>query len=302
MPYTLLQLVDQCAGELGLAVPSSVVGNSTQEVVQWLYLANGLGRDLSREHDWQRLTKEYRFPMVYYTYTGTTADGSTSVTGMSSIVGLDATFMVTGTGIQQDTYVSSASGSTVVLSLAATASGSVTLTFSQTKYAFPGDYDRLIDRTDWDKSKHWEMLGPETGQQWQWLKSGFISTGPRIRFRPLGGYFQVWPAQGTADLLGFEYVSNQWVLSTAATYNTPDKSAFSADTDVSIYPDSLMVLGLKSKYFQSKGWADPYGAQYEKQKAIAESNEAGSPTLSMAPRLSDVLITWDNIPDASFPG
>jgi hypothetical protein len=25
------------------------------------------------------------------------------------------------------------------------------------------------------------MLGPEDAQQWEWLLSGYISTGPRIR-------------------------------------------------------------------------------------------------------------------------
>jgi hypothetical protein len=74
----------------------------------------------------------------------------------------------------------------------------------------PSDYDRKIDRTDWDKTKHWEMLGPETAQQWEWLLSGYISTGPRIRYRIFGGYFQIWPMVTTADTLGFEYVSNAW--------------------------------------------------------------------------------------------
>ncbi len=187
MASTLLQLVDRAANELSVTAPATVIGNSTQEVIQMLALLNAVGYELQREHDWQTITKEYRTTTVFYTYTGTTTSGSTSVTGMSSIVGLSARFMVTGTGINQDTYVSSAVGSTVTLSQAASASGTgVSLTFSQTQYAMPSDYDRLIDDTDWDKSRHWGILGPETAQQWQWLKSGYISTGPRMRFRVLG--------------------------------------------------------------------------------------------------------------------
>lgn len=283
-----------------MASPSTVVGNSTQDVVQWLALANALGNELQREYDWQRITKEYRFTTVYYTYTGNTTADSTSVTGMSSIVGLSASFMVTGTGINQDTYVSAASGTTVTLSQAATATGTaVSLAFSQTKYTFPSDYDRLVDSTQWDKSQHWEMLGPETGQQWQWLKSGFIATGPRVRFRPLGGTFQIWPPLATDDYLGFEYISNQWVLAAADTV-TPSKASFTVDTDTCVFPDRLMVIGLKRKFFLAKGFGDVYGPEYDGHLDLSKSNDAGSKTLSFAPGLSDVLISEANIPDSNY--
>lgn len=303
MASTLLQLVDRAAGELTISQPATVIGNTTQAVVDLLSLLNSVGYEVQREHDWQGITKEYRTTTVFYTYTGDTTVGSTSVTNMSSIVGLSGRFMVTGAGINQDTYVSSAASTTVVLSQAAAATGTtVSLTFSQTQYAMPSDYDRLIDVTNWDKSKHWQMLGPETGQQWQWLKSGFISTGPRVRFRVLGGYFQIWPPMGVADYIGFEYVSNQWVLSAAAqaTGPTPDKASFTVDSDTCVFPDTLMVLGLKSKYMQAKGWADPYGQDFLRQKAIAKANDAGSPTLSMAPRISEVLISQSQIPDSGY--
>ena len=300
MASTLLQLVDRVANELGFSAPSTVISNSTQEVVQLLGLTNAVGYELLRDHDWQTLTKEYRTNLVTYSYTGTTTADSISVTAMSSITGLSARFMVTGNGINQDTYVSSASGTTVVLSQAASASGTaVALTFSQTQYAMPSDYDRLVDQTQWDKTQHWVMLGPETGQQWQWLKSGFISTGPRMRYRILGGYFQIWPPDGSDDYIGFEYVSNQWVLAAADTV-TPSKGSFTVDTDTCMFPDTLMVLGVKSKYMQAKGWADPYAPLFERQKSIAIANDAGSPTLSMAPRMSEILISQSNIPDSGY--
>ena len=299
---TLLQLVQQASGEMGLTVPTVVVGNTALDVLQLRYLTQAVGNELSRERDWQTLITEYRFPMVYYTYTGTTTLNSTTVSAMSSTTGLTSQptyFMVTGTGIAQDTYLTAAGGGTVTLSQAATASGTVSLTFSQTKYTYPSDYDRPIDRTQWDKSKHWEMLGPETQQQAQWLKSGYISTGPRIRYYPEGGFFQVWPPIGTNDTLGYSYVSKNWILATSNVV-TPSKSAYTADTDTCIYPDVLMVLGLKSKYFAAKGWNDIYAGQFAAQKSIAMANDAGSATLSMAPRLSQVLINWTNIPDSNY--
>lgn len=300
---TALALIQQATREMGLTVPTAVVSSTAVDIVQQLGLLNAAGNELQREYLWQQITKEYRFTTVFYTYTGTTTIGSTSVTAMSSIVGLTTTptyFSVTGTGIPQDTYLIAASGTTVTLGQAATASGTgVSLTFSQTLYVMPSDYDRLIDKTDWDKSKHWEMMGPETGQQWQWLKSGFISTGPRIRYRLLGGFFQIWPPGGIADYLGFEYVSKNWVLATTDTI-TPSKTSFTVDTDTCIFPDRLMVVALKHKYFQVKGFGDIYLGEYNRQLDIAKANDGGSPTLSMAPRRTEVLITQQNIPDSNF--
>lgn len=300
---TMLVLVQQATTEMGLTVPTAVATNTSVDVVQQLGLLNAVGYELQRDFKWQQITKEYRFTTVFFTYTGTTTSGSTTVSAMSSTIGLTTTptyFSVTGLGIAQDTYLTAAGGGTVTLGQAATASGTaVSLTFSQTFYVLPSDFDRLIDKTDWDKSKHWEMMGPETNQQWQWLKSGFISTGPRLRYRVLGGFFQIWPPSGIADYLGFEYVSKNWVLATADVV-TPSKTSFTVDTDTCIFPDRLMVIALKHKYFLVKGFGDVYLSEYNRQLDIAKANDGGSPTLSMAPRRTEVLITQQNVPDSGY--
>jgi hypothetical protein len=297
----MLQLVQQATTELGLTVPTAVASSTSSDIVQILGLLNAVGYELQREYEWQAINKEYRFTTVFYQYTGDSTASSTSLTGMSSIVGLDSNFMVTGTGINQDTYVSSAVGATVTLDQAATVTATgTTFTFGQTKYSLPSDFDRQVDRTHFDKSKHWEMLGPETAQQWQFLKSAYISTGPRIRYRILGGKFQIWPLISTNDYLGFEYISNYWVTSTSSTTG-PDKSSLTADTDTCIFPDRLMVLGLKKKYWEIKGFdTTAITNDYEKHLSIAKANDSGSPTLSFAPKPSSVLIGWENIPDSNY--
>jgi hypothetical protein len=305
MPFTLLQNIQQASIEMGLASPSTVIGNSTQDVVQTLGLYQAVGYELQRQWQWQAMTVGYTFATPFYSYTGNLTNGSTAVTGLSSTTGLTATptyFQVTGTGINTDTYLASVNSGagTAVLSQAASADGTaVELTFSQVRYAMPSDFDRLIDRTDWDKSQHWEMLGPETAQQWQWLKSGYISTGPRVRYRVLGGLFQIWPALGANHTLGFEYVSNLWI--TAAAGTQPTKTAFTVDTDTCIFPDRLMVLGTKLKYFEIKGFDTlALYRDYMMQLDLAKAHDAGSPTLSFAPQMSTVLVGYENIPDAGY--
>lgn len=308
MPFisdTLLNLVDQAAGEMGLSVPPSVIGSAVAQTQQYLYLINGAGRMLSREYDWQALLIEYRFTTQFLQTTGTVTDGSAVVTGIPSTAGLSAAWQPLGVGINQDTYIQSVdSGTQVTLTQAATASGAAEqITFCQSKYTLPSAYDRMVDNTQWDKDKHWILLGPETQQQVEWLKSGYIATGPRIRYYIMGNTLQLWPPISSNEYLGLNYVSQNWVTSAVATAagTGPDKSKFTIDTDTCIFPSELMVLALKLKLFEIKGFdTTAIYRDFTDQKNIAKANDAGSPTLSMAPTPSDILIGWENVPDSGI--
>lgn len=304
---TILSLVQNSLQGMGVAKygdPTTVIGNTNQDIVQVLALVNAEGDALAKERDWTAQQIQYIFEAVYYTYTGTTTVDSTSVTGMSSVTGLTTNptyFQVTGTGIPQDCFITAASGTTVTLAQEATASGTVSLTFSQVLFAPPSDFDRQIDRTHWDKSKHWEMLGPSTPQQREWLRSGYISTGPRIRYSYMGGYFMIWPPLGSTETLSFEYVSKYWVNATTPTSLTPTKQAFTVDTDTCIFPDSLMRALIKLKYFEVKGFdTTAFYRDYAQQRDLAKANDGGSQTLAMNPRPASVLIGWENIPDSGY--
>jgi len=300
MSSTLLQLIQQASAEMGLTIPTQVVGNTDTQVTQMLYLINSVGNELRREYPWQALNIAYRFTTQYLITTGNVTQNSAVVTGIPSTTGLSAYYMLSGTGINQDTYILSVDSSTqVTLTQAASASGTgVTLNFGQTIYPLPSDFDRQIDRTHYDKSKRWEMLGPETAQQWEFLKSSYISTGPRMRYRFIGGNFQIWPNITTNEYLGYEYVSNGWV-----NQPTTPQSSFTADTDTCIFPDRLMVLGLKLRFFEVKGFdSTAYYRDFYQQLNVAKANDGGSMTLSMAPKMSSVLIGFENIPDGSIYG
>ena len=291
----LLQLINQASSELGLTTVTSVAGNSASDAVQLFSMANALGSELQLGYDWQPLQTEYRFYTIAQTLT-CTLNGTTSVT-LPSNQNLDATYTVTGTGINQDTYLTSTTtGTSVILNQNATISGSSSLAFSKTKYTLPVSYDRLIDKTQWDKTRHWEMI-PATAQQWQFLKSGFISSGVRVRFRLLGGFFQIWPIIPNNEYLGFEYVSNQWAVDNTGT----PKAAFTVDTDTCVFPDRLMVLGIKLKYFEIKGFdTTAIMRDYSTILSISKVRDKGAPNLSMAPQLDSMLIGMNNVPDSGY--
>ena len=301
---TLLSLFATSLQGMGVTtygLPATVVANTNQDVTQTLALVNAAGGELLREFQWQQATKQYIFTATFFSYTGTTTVDSTSITAMSSIVSLDDTFIVTGVGIPQDTFVVTASGTTVVMNRAATITGTtVALTFSKVLFAFPSDFDRPIDSTQWDKSKHWQMIGPQTAQQRELLRSGYISTGPRIQFWPLGGLFQIWPPLGASEVMSYEYVSKWWILAASAA-PAPTKELFTVDTDTCMFPDPLMRALIKLKYYEAKSFdTTALYRQYTAQRDIAFANDAGSPNLSMAPKLGSVLLSWGNIPDSGY--
>ena len=295
----MLQLVQQVTNELGVPTPTTVAGNTNQDVIQILALMNASGYELLRKADWRELTTAYSFFTSYTTTTGTYTTSALTITGIPSTASLDTTYMVVGTGIPNATFITSVDSATqVTISNYSTSNVTAgTVYFQKVKYALPSDYDSIVPRTQWDKSKHWEMLGPESAQQWEWLLSGFISTGPRIRWRLLGGYFQIWPGYSANENLGFEYRSKGWALSAAGAV----KNSFTVDTDTCIYPDRLVVLSTKLKYFQAKGFDTTalyrdYLTEFE--TSVAQDTSAAN--LSFAPRPGSVLIGWDNIPDSGY--
>ncbi|MGY0830279.1 beta strand repeat-containing protein [Azospirillum argentinense] len=90
-------------------------------------------------------------PSASYATTGTTINGSNSVTGVADAVSrIKVGATVTGTGIPASTTVSAVSGTTVTLSANATVSGTPSLTFTQTIGALtvdggtPGLLDRVL--------------------------------------------------------------------------------------------------------------------------------------------------------------
>lgn len=297
----LLNLVRAITGELGLPQPSVVAGNTDPQIVQILALLNKVGQDLISDYEWQRLDKEYSFNTVVLPMSGTTTSGSPIVT-VASTTGIVAnTFMATGNGVPADTYVLSVDSPTqVTLTQNSTDTGVADLVFTQTKYVLPTDWDRQINRTQWDKTNHWELMGPKTAQEWQYLKGGIVSTGPRIRYRILGNTFQIWPPTTTSSRLGFEYMSNSWVVAVDGfTY----KQLFDTDTDTALFRDRLLITGAKYEFFSQKGFdVTELGKDYDEEIAKEMSSDKGAPTLSLAQQSGNMFIGPGSVQDGNYPG
>jgi hypothetical protein len=300
MGSTLLQLVQQVTNEIGVSQPTFVVTNPNADVIQIYALMNACGYELLRKADWTQLTQPYTFFTNYLTTTGTYSTNSLTISALASTSGLSTQYMLGSGNFPNGTFVTgvnSGAGTCTINNYPTANATNGTIYFQQVQYSYPAGYDSIVPRTQWDKSKHWEMLGPESAQQWEWLLSGYISTGPRVRWRLFQGYFQIWPGFSNNEFLGFEYRSNAWAMSAGGTAQT----SFLADTDTCIYKDRLMVNMCKYKYFSAKGLPtqDMYRNYLTELETDIAQDTSGA-NLSFAPRPGSILIGYDNIPDSGY--
>ena len=297
---TLLTNIQDVCLELGLPVPT-VVASSTDETLKQLQaLLNRVGDTLTTENNWQVLAREYRFTTNYIQVNGSIVEGATTI-ALDSVAGITTNFQVTGNGVLQDTYVTAVNTITNVITINIPATGTFTDTqfsFGQANYPMPADYERTVNKTMYNKSNRWSVIGPKTAQEWQWLKASYITTGPRMRYRIMGNEFVIWPASYADNIvLGFEYQSNSWV---EAADGTPKQKA-TVDTDTFLFPDRLLVLGTKLKYFEIKGFdTTTLFADYQRELSKFKAQDAGADTLSFSARYPNILLTQNNLPDTGF--
>jgi hypothetical protein len=303
MSYTLLQLVDQMSAELGLTQPPSVIGSSNNQTIQILALANRLGKDLVRDYEWQRLVQAYIWQtQVAVSTTGTITAGSRVITAIPTTAALQVGNVITGTGQAPYAEILTIDSNTQVTlnTPVATSTASVSMTFAKQDYDLPDGYDRMISDTNWDRTDHWRNLGPKSSQDWQFLQGGIISIGPRERYRIYNNKFRIFQALTTVYNFSFEYVSNYWVCATGSDQGS--KSAYTADTDTSIFPDDLMLAGLKFYFLKAKklDYAIELG-EFMRALSYCKSQDQPVSAMSLAPVGMNQLVGPWSVQDGNWP-
>jgi hypothetical protein len=303
MSYTLLELVDQVSGELGLSQPPLVVGSTNNQTIQLLSLCQRLGKDLVRDFEWQRLVQAYIWQTeVAVSTTGTITSGSSVITAIPSTASLQVGNVITGTGqVPYAEILTIDSGTQVTLNAPVTTStASVSMTFAKQDYDLPDGYDRMISDTNWDRTDHWRNLGTKSSQDWQFLQGGVISIGPRERYRIYNNKFRIFQALTTVYNFSFEYVSNYWVCASGSDQGS--KNAFTLDTDTSIFPDDLMMAGLKFYFLKAKKL--DYGielGEFTRALSYCKAQDVPVSAMSLAPVGMNQLVGPWSVQDGNWP-
>jgi len=309
MALNLLQIVQTVCAELGLQQPTSVV-NSVDVGVRQLYsLVNREGTELRKAHDWTALDTEFDIVVGQPTITtGDTTANSPIITNIPDTSGLTAgLYQVSANSVPVASRILSVDSSTQItmtMDATSTTTGG-TVTFAKDTYAAPSDFDHYINRTWWDRTNRWELIGPDSPQRAEWQLSGIIPTGPRRHFRNIGptaNNYRIWPPPGTLDTpiqLAFEYISQNWVVTAGGTY----QSTMTADTDQTVLDDQAIVLGVKWRFWQIKQFDyAPMQKEYLDYVDRLKARDGGAQTLSLSPRPYPLLIGPGNVQDGNWPG
>jgi hypothetical protein len=303
MSYTLLELVDQVSGELGLTQPPLVIGSTNNQTIQLLALAQRLGKDLVRDFEWQKLVKAYIWQTQNaVSTTGNITANSKIITNIPSTANLQVGNVITGTGQTPYAEILTIDSSTQVTLNApvTTSTASVSMTFAKQDYDLPAGYDRMISDTNWDRTDHWRNIGTKSSQDWQFLQGGIISIGPRERYRIYNGKFRIFQALTTVYNFSFEYVSNYWVCAAGSSEGT--KKEYTADTDTSVFPDDLMMAGLKFYFLKAKKL--DYGielGEFTRALSYNKAQDVPVPSMSLAPVGMNQLVGPWSVQDGNWP-
>lgn len=164
--------------------------------------------------------------------------------------------------------------------------------------ALATDYGRFCDGSAWDRTTDRPLWGPMSPQQWQQEKAGPTFTNMYYGFRLRGNDFLMTPTPTAGDTVAYEYVSNFYVYASGDT--TPTKSAFSVDTDTSIFDETLVARGLRWRFLRAKGldYAQEYQSWIELLQRTA-ARDGGMPKLSASRNYPWTRLS-PFIPDSGF--
>lgn len=303
---SLLTICQQVARIVRIAVPDTIVGADSEEASLLLAAAQEAGEALARRPPggWTQMMREYTFTTVAVGPVDGTANGTAVITGLPSTALLAAdTFYCMGTNVPNNTLIASVDSPTQVTLTNAVDAGTVSLTFGQSDYSLPSDFERSIDMTQWDRTRYWAMRGPLSAQQWQLYKSSVLGRATiqrRYRFRNIGGVnrLSIDPVPTDNDsTLVFEYVSNAWCASSLGVPQTQ----WLADTDVGILDEYLIGLSVKWRTMERLGLAyEAALSEYERQESKAVAQDGGAPTLDLTPTEGVALLTPYAVPETGF--
>jgi hypothetical protein len=268
--------------------------------------------ELRRRARWTAMQFEYDLvvatPIIT---TGNLTVDSPIITGIPSTAGISANFWTcAGSGIPQAARVISVDSPTQVTLSMENTGDSVTgtiLTFARDTYPMPVGFDWFNNRTMWDRTNRWELLGPDSPQMDQWHRSGIVATGPRRHFRKIGPYtsqFRIWPqpVEITSPLqLVFEYLSTAAIMVNGS--NSSFVQYFENDDDQVILDDQALILGLKWMFWEVKGFN--YAAMQNRWIDYVDrlvARDGGAPTLNLVKRINPIFLSPANVQDGFFPG
>lgn len=276
---SLLTIIQAVAVEVGLTKPQVVIGSQDALTNQMLALCTRGCKEIAADL-WQQMSQTAQINTNFVPSQAFVANGTNVIT-VTSVTGILPNMVAIGTDIPSNTRVVSTDGAlnSVTLTAPVAVTGVQNVTFSQDAYVLPSDFKFLVNRTAWDNTSRWEIVGPSSAQEWRYLRSGLTQPTVNRRFRFIDNLFYIDPPPTDTATLSFEYVSKNWCQSASGV----PQSEWAADSDIPLIDEDLIVLSTIYRFKSAKGldYVEDFN-QFNVSKSRIMGHNKGARTLEMA--------------------
>lgn len=165
-------------------------------------------------------------------------------------------------------------------------------------FPLPDDWGRIVNQTEWSSKDRRQMGGPMNAQGWSWTQYGLVSVGVFYRYRILNNRFYVFPTPADGETFSFYYITKNWVLDPITEMH---KDSVTADSDIPMYDDYLMIAGMKFKLWAAKGMdATVLSNEFNYMLEAVKSQNQGAPVISLGRSRGFEYISNRNAPEGDF--
>lgn len=131
---------------------------------------------------------------------------------------------------------------------------------------------KIIDETMWNRTTRAIVLGPLSPEERQG-RLAITTAGPYSEYYIRGDVLYFDPVPAAGDLVYFEYQTKNWTVSADSLTR---RTRFTADDDLPLFDDELMLAGLKWRWNMSKGL--DYGENFQEYEYMVANAMAADTT------------------------
>lgn len=154
------------------------------------------------------------------------------------------------------------------------------------------DFGRIIDQTEWNRTRTMPAPNGVSPKQWAQLK-GTTAAGVDKVLRIMQEKIFVHPTPTAVETIAFEYISRRWGAA-AFVKEYPTAAADVVQFDAHLFTRALMLRFLTKKGMATQAEVDDYNDAF----ALATGGDGAAPTLSITPSSSEKLV--DGVPETGF--
>lgn len=164
----------------------------------------------------------------------------------------------------------------------------------------PG-FQSIINETLYDRTRRLPIFGPRGAVYWQEQKA-LPFTGPYYNYRLSGSELLILPEMPAGHTIAFEYYSPSSVKDSTVLLPSPYKKWFTKDDDTCLFPDNLLLAGLKYAWKREKGFS--YDAEFIAYNTLIQhlvSSDGTKPRLSLDHGMNTTITPGIFIPTGNWP-